>query len=211
MFGGLHIEMAKLRSVGTLLQDSCWTNAIAEAGVTSAGRAESLLSASIVTRTRQAHQITACSLYRLMKEAYQDYCSESKESGRSTLKFEALCDRRRHESPQFQFWHLVLDMELVIFTLIRSFRECYFKLYREALSQLLPYFFANNNVNYARWLPVLFRDMMSIEVQHPEVAREFNKGNFVVHKSNREFSAMAIDQATNKITLSSKVTAGQLG
>lgn len=36
---------------------------------------------------------------------------------------------------------------------------------------------------------------MALEQQHPEVAREFHKGNFVVHKSRREFSAMAIDQA----------------
>lgn len=75
MFGGLHIEMAAVRSLGTLLQDSGWTSSIAEAGVASSGTAESFLSASSVTRTRQAHQITACSLYKLMKEAYHDYCS----------------------------------------------------------------------------------------------------------------------------------------
>lgn len=59
MFGGLHIEMAALRSLGTLLQDSGWTSSIAEAGVASSGTAESFLSASSVTKTRQAHQITA--------------------------------------------------------------------------------------------------------------------------------------------------------
>ena len=97
--------------------------------------------------------------------------------------------------PQFQFWSLVLDMELTIFTLIRSFREGDFNLYREALSELVPYFFANNNVNYARWIPIHLRDMMSLEQQHPDVAREFHKGNFVIHKSRREYSALAIDQA----------------
>ena len=30
MFGGLHIEMAALRSLGTLLQDSGWTAALSE-------------------------------------------------------------------------------------------------------------------------------------------------------------------------------------
>lgn len=33
MFGGLHIEMAALRSVGTLLKDSGWTNALTEAEI----------------------------------------------------------------------------------------------------------------------------------------------------------------------------------
>ena len=94
-----------------------------------------------------------------------------------------------HENPQFQFWHLVLDMELIIFILIRSFREGNFTLCREALSGLIPYFFATT-VNYARWLPVHLKDMMSLEQQHPEAAREFHKGKFVVHKSRREFSAI---------------------
>ena len=124
---------------------------------------------------------------RSMQDYYPEYSS--------TLTFEEWCDHRMNESPQFQFWHLVLDMELIIFILIRSFMEVNFTLYCEALSGLIPYFFANNNVNYARWLPVHLKDMMSLEQHHPEVVREFHKGNFVVHKSKKEFSAIAIDQA----------------
>lgn len=88
-----------------------------------------------------------------------------------------------------------MSMELVILTLIRSFREGDFELYRKSLAELLPYFFANNNINYARWLTIHLRDMMSIEANHPEVAEELKKGKFVVHKSEREFSGLAIDQA----------------
>jgi len=40
MFRGLHIEMAALRSIGTLLQDSGWTGAIVEAGLSSAVTAD---------------------------------------------------------------------------------------------------------------------------------------------------------------------------
>ena len=209
MFGGLHIEKAALGSLGKLLEQSGWTSAIAEAGVASSGTAESFLTVSSITRTRLAHQITACSLYKLKKEAYQDYYSE--ETDRPTLSFEDWCEQRRPQSPQFQFWDLVLDMELVLLLLIRSFREGNFDLYREALSELIPYFFANNNVNYARWLPVHFRDMMSLEKQHQEVAREFHKGNFVVHKSRRDFSAMAIDQAHEQNNAAIKGDGGAIG
>jgi hypothetical protein len=62
MFGGLHIEMAALKSIGTLLQKSGWTEAIVEAGIASWGTAESFLSASSVTRTRQMHQATVSTL-----------------------------------------------------------------------------------------------------------------------------------------------------
>jgi len=58
MFGGLHIEMTALKSIGTLLKDSGWTSALVEAGVASPGTADSFLSASNITRTRQGHQIT---------------------------------------------------------------------------------------------------------------------------------------------------------
>ena len=86
-------------------------------------------------------------------------------------------------------------MELVILLLIRSFREANYYLYCQALAELIPYFFANNNVNYARWLPIHYRDMVSLDQKHPQLALEFQSGNFVVHKSCREFSAMAFDQA----------------
>ena len=62
MFGGLHIEMAALKSIGTLLQKSGWTEAIVGAGIASWGTAESFLSASSVTRTRQMHQATVSTL-----------------------------------------------------------------------------------------------------------------------------------------------------
>ena len=211
MFGGLHIEMAALKSVGSLLQDSGWTSALVEAGIASSGTAESYLSASSVTRTRQAHQITACCLYKLRKSAYASYSRDASQSSEDVLSFEEWCKKRRLESPQFAFWSLILDIELTILTLIRSFREADFVLYREALSELIPYFFANNNINYARWLPIHLRDMMSIEQQHPQVAREFHKGNFVVHKTCREFSAISIDQAHEQNNAVIKDDGGAVG
>ena len=66
MFGGLHIEMTALKSIGSMLEDSGWTSALVEADVASSGTADAFLSATNVTKTRQAHQITACSLFQCM-------------------------------------------------------------------------------------------------------------------------------------------------
>ena len=128
-----------------------------------------------------------------------------------SLTFEKWCDACKKECPQFQFWLLILNMELTIFTMIRSFREGNFALYLESLAELIPYFFANNNVNYARWLPVHLRDMLSLERQHPEVAKQFQNGNFVVHKSERHFSSMAIDQAHEQDNAIIKGDGGAIG
>ena len=193
MFGGLHIEMDAHKSIGTLLQDSGWTGALAEPGIASTGTAESFLTASSITRTRQIHHITAYFLHKLMKTAYSDYCTETGVSSDEVHGFEAWCDRQ--QTPQFQFWYLVLSMELEILSLIRSFREANFDLYRQSLVGLIPYFFANNNVNYARWLPIHLRDMSTLGEKHPQLAHAFQRGAFVVNKSRRDFSASAIDQA----------------
>ena len=52
---------------------------------------------------------------------------------------------------------------------------------------------------------------MSLDLQHPEVARDFHKGNFVVHKSEREFSALAIDQAHEQNNAIIKGDGGAIG
>ena len=71
MMGALHIEMAALRMVGRILKGSGWTTAIEESVLASAGTAESFLSVVNVTKTIRAHQVTVCSLYNLMKAAYE--------------------------------------------------------------------------------------------------------------------------------------------
>lgn len=53
--------------------------------------------------------------------------------------------------------------------------------------------------------------MISLEKQHPEVAREFHNGNFVVHKTDRKFSAMVIDQAHEQNNAVIKGDGGDVG
>ena len=49
------------------------------------------------------------------------------ESGKA-LSFEEWWGQSRENSPQFLFWDLILVMELIVFSLIRSFKEAYFNL-----------------------------------------------------------------------------------
>ena len=187
--------MAALKSIGTLLQSIGWTSAIVVADIASSGTAASFLSASSVTRTRQAHQITASCMYNLLKNAYEYYSNEAVANADAILSFETWCQKRLKASPQFHFRHLVLSMELTILSFVRAFREANFTLYCQALCALIPFFFANNNANYAHWLSVHLKDMLSLEHKHPDVLQEFQSGKFVVFTSSRTFSAMDIDQS----------------
>ena len=62
MFGGLHIEMAALKTLGDWLQGSRWTPALSQAEIATVGTTDSFLLASHITRTRRAQQITASCL-----------------------------------------------------------------------------------------------------------------------------------------------------
>lgn len=158
MFGGLHID---LKVLGDLLDSSGWTGALTQANIASSGTADSYLKVSHVTRTRHAHQVTASSLYRLLYKTYTEY-SSGLEDEENLKSLDVWCNERAKVSPQFNFWFTILQLELQVMIFVRSLREGDFKLYIESLSQLVPWFFSLDHTNYARWIPVHLRDMVTL-------------------------------------------------
>ena len=79
MLGGLHIEQAVLKAIGTWLAGSGWVEVLSQAEMTTAGRAESPVNCAHITRTKYAHQVTAASLFILQKQAYRKYVESVKE------------------------------------------------------------------------------------------------------------------------------------
>ena len=175
MFGGLHIELAALKTLGDLLQDSGWTSALIQANIASPCTADSFIKASNISRTRHAHQVTAASLFVLMKTQYEAYIETENTRIGPEMNIEMWCATRRNESPMFMFWSMILQLELTVLTFIRSLRERNFTLYMDSLLALVPYFFALDRSNYARWLPVHINDMLLLKMKAPDVASEFEK------------------------------------
>ena len=70
MLGALHIEMVLLSCLGDWPQDSGWATALSNAGVTSSGNG-SLLSGHEVGKIKCVLQVTALTLYQLMKDAFE--------------------------------------------------------------------------------------------------------------------------------------------
>ena len=98
--------MVELKYIRTLLIDRGWTGALVEAGIASPVtvhfcqlRQDLFLS----TSTRRAHQITAYSLYKLLRTAHAYYTEETVEIPEELLSFEAWCEHRKQQSPQFHF------------------------------------------------------------------------------------------------------------
>eukprot|EP00733_Pompholyxophrys_punicea_P000353 Pompholyxophrys_punicea_v1_NODE_93_length_3578_cov_92.823162.p5 type:complete len:103 gc:universal NODE_93_length_3578_cov_92.823162:2228-1920(-) len=70
MFGGLHIEMSLFSALGDVLDGSGWITALVAANIATEGVAQSFLSASHLTRTRHAHQVTLITLLELQRYAF---------------------------------------------------------------------------------------------------------------------------------------------
>ena len=207
MFGGLHIEMTAFKALGKWVAASGWTTAITNAGIASSGVADSFIHASHLTRTRHAHQVTAAALYLLQHQAYAKYletCNESPD-------FKTWCSEKASNHPQFQFWSLVLEFELTILQLVHAIRNANFSQYQESLMSLIPWMFALDQVNYARWLAVHIRDMSALHITHPAIHAQFCLGSFVAHKSNRVFSSIALDQAHEQVNALVKGEGGAVG
>ena len=101
-----------LKMLVNWLQGSGWVEALVQADITSAGIADSFLKAAHVSRTRRAHQITAAALNILQHRAYNQYCKTQTDG--VPLNFEAWCQQRVENTPQFQYWSIVLELELLM-------------------------------------------------------------------------------------------------
>ena len=92
---------------------------------------------------------------------------------------------------------------------IRSHREGNFHLYVESLKALVPWFFALDHHNYARWIPIHIRDMESLP---PFIFKEFEEhGHWVIQKTMNRFSLMPIDQAHEQNNEVVKGSGGAVG
>ena len=87
MFGGLHLEMTAFKALGKWLDGSGWTAVLTNAGVATPGVSDSFLTASHLTRTRRAHQITAASLNLLQYQAYEKHIQHATD-GNDVVGFE---------------------------------------------------------------------------------------------------------------------------
>lgn len=209
MMGGLHIEMASLKMLGKWMDGSGWVQCLVNAGVATSGVADAFIGASHVKRTRYAHTVTAAALYISQQRAYSKYCDDLPESIRSS--YVQWCSDKGNSSVQFLYWNTVLELELIILTFVRSVREGNFELYVESLRNLAPWFFCLDHTNYARWLSVHLRDMLNLEITHPNIAVEFKKSKFTVSKSNKHFSNISIDHAHEQLNALIKGDGGGVG
>jgi hypothetical protein len=193
MMGALHIEDKMHQMMGKLLRDSGWSNILTQAQVLTSGRAQSVLDEHHIKRTRYAHQVSVMALYLLRQTSYSEYCSSVQGPPESLVMWSV---KSKTHNPQFKFWSMIIDLELLVCRFIRSLHKGDFLLYVQVCNELCSWFHVLDHTNYARWLPVHVRDMVQLSERHPQVYSEFLKGNFVVQRSLHKFSLIGKDRAS---------------
>ena len=127
-----------------------------------------------------------------MKEAYDDCTIKNEKELKSFDDCRANCERLY---PQFKFWTLTLKLKLLVLSFVRSIRMGNFRLYKQSIKSLLPWFFVLDHANYSRWLSVLLVDMFQLEEINTDIATAFKNDMFVDNKTRRKFLSIGIDHA----------------
>lgn len=81
--------------------------------------------------------------------------------------------------PTFLFWIEVLELETLLLTFVRSLRTGEFQLFKDCIRKMLPYYFAKDRQNYARWLTVELCCLEELEHTALDVYQQFKAGKNV--------------------------------
>ena len=122
------------------------------------------------------------------------------------MSFEVWIEDMVGRSPTFKYWDTALRFEILVLVFICAHRTKNFSLYVESLEGLVPWFFALNRINYARWIPIHIRDMKSL----PLSIEQF-QNCWVVQKTKNRFSCIPIDQAHKQNNKLVKGSGGAVG
>ncbi|XP_041948124.1 uncharacterized protein LOC121709114 [Alosa sapidissima] len=104
----------------------------------------------------------------------------------------------RHNNGELSgFWMSYIDMvEDVVLGLLRASREGDWELHLHAIRTMIPWCFAYDKMNYARYLSPYFAQMTNLQEKYPSVYEAFKAGQFSVQLSNNNtFGRIPVDQA----------------
>jgi hypothetical protein len=120
---------------------------------------------------------------------------------------------RFSNGPLSAFWMSYIDMVSIMLNLIRATRDGDWTLNLCSLHAMIPWFFAYDHSNYARYLPVYYADMSRLEDDHPEIYQEFMSGAFSVQLSSENpFGRIPVDQTIEEtVNKSTKIPGGTKG
>ena len=110
--------------------------------------------------------------------------------------FQQYMDVLRHQNGTMsQFWMTYIDLVTILLDFIRASREGDWALHLKSIGEIIPWCFAYDRTNYARYLPWYLRNMTSLSTTHPDVDEYLKAGGFSTQMSDRNtFGRIPMDQ-----------------
>jgi len=101
----------------------------------------------------------------------------------------------------------------ILLLFIRATCEGLWNLHLAVQHDMLPWYFAYDRVNYARYLPAYMAEMENLHITHPFVHESCESGNFVAQRQTYQaFSQVAHDQLIEQsMNRDSKTKGGMIG
>ncbi|KAK6168598.1 hypothetical protein SNE40_019797 [Patella caerulea] len=222
--GEFHTTMAFLAIIGKVYKDAGLQDILIESDVVAQGSINGVINGHHYNRSLRAHKLLYEALQRLRFSVFLDSLGENdaipiqKEMtnlelayGTKTLseylitedyiilvdKFETFVSQKCKENPTFAFWSNYINLVQTVLMFIRATRQSDWTLHLSSLRCMLPWFFSYDRMNYARYAPAYWLEMMRLPISHPELdVNMFKDGNWTVHRQdNSPFSSIACDQA----------------
>ena len=102
---------------------------------------------------------------------------------------------RKTNGPLSAFWLSYIDMVELMLHMIRASREGNWMLHLACIRQMLPWCFAYDNTNYARYMSIYYNDMTSLPKEHPQVHAFMEADGFSVQMSpDNAFGRIPVNQ-----------------
>lgn len=237
--GELHISFAVIRAIGTFIDGTgipdLWATTYGESTV------NSILQGKNFRRSLEAHVRTLVALQICYFEVFfEQHPSLQYTIQQNVQRLSAnLHDRTVHDilhdtklaldecdlkgmlkafderqcelKPTFRLLRQYMNMVESLLMFIRSTRTGNWTLHLASAEQLIKYFFALDLTNYSGMMSWYIAEMYNLKKTDPGIWNEFERGNWVVHKSSKPFCALASDEALEHQNRAMKVAGGLVG
>lgn len=223
--GEFHTAMSFMAVIGKRFKEAGLQDVLIESNVVAVGSINGVISGHHYNRSIRAHKLLfeAMHILRLrsflqslpeqqhtryisaMEDLVREYKSEAEFSSNSVsdmLSDMLSCyDRYVHEmnsvNPTFGLWSSYIEMVQLLLSFIRATRDSDWSLHLATVRRMLPWYFAYDRQNYARYLSAYWVEMINLPKTHPHCYEEVTaKGNWTVQRKDaNRFSSIACDQA----------------
>ncbi|XP_030848031.1 uncharacterized protein LOC115918836 [Strongylocentrotus purpuratus] len=231
--GAFHTTMTALACIGKRFQEAGLQDILIEAGVVATGSVTGVMNGHNYNRSIRCHKLMAEALHRLRWQSFMGSLEEERQhqyrevvaslQGSFPSEFTNQVQGELYQAmvkeykdfieegkkdATFTFWSSYLDLVGNILLFIRATREGDWQLHLASVRALLPWMFAYDRTNYARYLPVYWIEMSQLPTTHPYIYNELMKGHFGVQRQDSHGFAqvacdMTIEQTVNRDTKTS--------